>query len=126
MVEPIKKAAKKAVKSAAAKSPVKKRAKNVIPASLEPSTPSPLRPRGRNAPAFLNTPFRVAFAALSSLAVLVAFAAGDYFGQFRHRSIVDQSINQVIAGESQSLKKSELERAAIEAVLKATGDQWAN
>ena len=126
MVEPIKKAAKKAVKSAAAKSPVKKRAKNVIPASLEPSTPSPFRPRGRNAPAFLNTPFRVAFAALSSLAVLVAFAAGDYFGQFRHRSIVDQSINQVIAGESQSLKKSELERAAIEAVLKATGDQWAN
>jgi carboxyl-terminal processing protease len=117
MAEPIKRAAKKAVKSAVAKK---------APTKTIPTAPSPLAPRERKTPAFLNTPFRVAFAAVSSLAVILAFAAGDYFGQFRHRSIVDQSIRQVIAGESQSLKKSELERAAIEAVLKATGDQWAN
>jgi carboxyl-terminal processing protease len=117
MAEPIKRAAKKVAKSTAVKK---------APAKTIPTAPSPLAPRERKTPAFLNTPFRVAFAAISSLAVILAFAAGDYFGQFRHRSIVDQSIRQVIAGESQSLKKSELERAAIEAVLKATGDQWAN
>jgi carboxyl-terminal processing protease len=121
MAEPIKRAAKKVAKSAVAK----KAPAKTIPTS-PPTSPSPLAPRERKTPAFLNTPFRVAFAAISSLAVILAFAAGDYFGQFRHRSIVDQSIRQIIAGESQSLKKSELERAAIEAVLKATGDQWAN
>ncbi|CAB4542081.1 MAG: PDZ domain-containing protein [Actinobacteria bacterium] len=131
MVEPIKKAAKKVAKSAAAKgsvikSEVKKSAKKSASPSPDISITSPLRPRERKVPVFLNSPFRVAFAAIASLAVIVAFAAGDYFGQYRHRSIVDQSINQVLAGESQSLNKSELERAAIEAVLKATGDQWAN
>jgi hypothetical protein len=69
MAEPIKRAAKKAVKSAVAKK---------APAKTIPVTPSPLVPRERKTPAFLNTPFRVAFAAVSSLAVILAFAAGDY------------------------------------------------
>ena len=112
MAEPIKKAAKKAVKKAPAKS---------IPAA-----PSPLTPKQKKTPAFLNTPFRVAFAAISSLAVILAFAAGDFTSRMRHKSIVDQTISQVVSREDSSNKKSQLERAAIEAVLKATGDQWAN
>ena len=117
MAEPIKKAAKKSVKSAVAKK---------APANSIPKAPSPLSPRERKTPAFLNTPFRVAFAAIASLAVILAFAAGDFVGQQRHKSVVDESIKKVLAHDAKILKKSELERAAIEAVLKATGDQWAN
>lgn len=105
----------------------KKTAKKVTKPSAKPVVEdSPLLPSSRKTPAFLNTPFRVAFAAIASLAVILAFAAGDFVGQQRHKSVVDESIKKVLARDEKALKKSELERAAIEAVLKATGDQWAN
>jgi carboxyl-terminal processing protease len=105
----------------------KKTAKKVTKPSAKPAVEaSPLLPSSRKTPAFLNTPFRVAFAAIASLAVILAFAAGDFVGQQRHKSVVDESIKKVLARDEKALKKSELERAAIEAVLKATGDQWAN
>ena len=123
MAEPIKKTVRKAVKKAAKSAPTKKL--NVgSNADQYSSEISPLLPK--KTPAFLNTPFRVAFAAISSLAVIIAFAAGDFTGQMRHKSIVDQTISQVVSRESSVIKKEQLERAAIEAVLKSTGDQWAN
>jgi carboxyl-terminal processing protease len=75
---------------------------------------------------FLNTRTRVGVAAGATLAVILAFAAGDYLGQHRNKSLVDQSISQVLKHDALAPKKSELERAAIDSIIKATGDQWAN
>jgi carboxyl-terminal processing protease len=73
-----------------------------------------------------NRPERTRRAALISLSLIITFAAGDFLGNARHRSPVDQSISQVAMRDPKSPSKDVLERAAIEAVLKATGDQWAN
>ena len=75
---------------------------------------------------FLNTPTRVAIAGGTSLAMILAFAAGDFVGQHRNKSLVDQSISEVLKHDALAPKKSELERAAINSIIKATGDQWAN
>jgi carboxyl-terminal processing protease len=75
---------------------------------------------------FLSTPNRVGIAAGTSLAIILAFAAGDYIGQHRNTSLVDQSIAQVLKHDALAPKRSELERAAIDSIIKATGDQWAN
>jgi carboxyl-terminal processing protease len=67
-----------------------------------------------------------ATAAIASFAIILAFALGDYVGQSRNRSPVEQSISKILTKNPTPLKRSTLERAAIEAVLKASGDQWAN
>jgi len=77
-------------------------------------------------PKFDTLKLRVDFIAVGAFAILVAFIIGDLVGQTRHKSVIDQSISQVLKHDSKKLNKSELERAAIEAVLKSTGDQWAN
>ncbi len=63
---------------------------------------------------------------IAILALLIAFTAGEIFGHSRDKSSVDESITQVIKKDPNSPDRKVLERAAIEAVLKATGDQWAN
>ncbi len=60
------------------------------------------------------------------LALLIAFTAGEIVGHSRDKSSVDESITQVLKKDPNSPARKVLERAAIEAVLKATGDQWAN
>ena len=67
-----------------------------------------------------------ATAAIASFAIILAFALGDYVGQSRNKSPVEQSISKILAKSPTPLKRNTLERAAIEAVLKASGDQWAN
>ena len=67
-----------------------------------------------------------ATAAIASLAIILAFALGDYVGQSRNKSPVEQSITKILAKNPTPPKRNVLERAAIEAVLKASGDQWAN
>jgi carboxyl-terminal processing protease len=67
-----------------------------------------------------------ATAAIASFAIILAFALGDYVGQSRNKSPVEQSISKILAKSPTPLKRDTLERAAIEAVLKASGDQWAN
>jgi len=67
-----------------------------------------------------------ATAAITSLAIILAFAIGDYVGQSRQKSPVEQSISKILTKNPTPTKRSVLERAAIEAVLKASGDQWAN
>jgi carboxyl-terminal processing protease len=60
------------------------------------------------------------------LSLLIAFTAGEIVGHSRDKSAVDESITQVLKKDPNSPQRSVLERAAIEAILKATGDQWAN
>ena len=67
-----------------------------------------------------------ATAAITSLAIILAFALGDYVGQSRNKSPVEQSISKILTKNPTPLKRSVLEQAAIEAALKASGDQWAN
>ena len=67
-----------------------------------------------------------ATAAIASFAIILAFALGDYVGQSRNKSPVEQSISKILTKSPSELNRNTLERAAIEAVLKASGDQWAN
>ena len=67
-----------------------------------------------------------ATAAITSLAIILAFAFGDFVGRIRNVSPVEQSISKILTKNPTPLKRSVLEQAAIEAVLKASGDQWAN
>ena len=64
--------------------------------------------------------------AIVSLLLIITFAIGDFVGQSRIRTPVDEAINKVISKGDKPADKSILQRAAIEAVLKASGDQWAN
>jgi len=65
-------------------------------------------------------------AAIFSLLIILTFGIGDYVGQHRHNSTVDETISNILKKDTHAPAKGILERAAIEAVLKATGDQWAN
>ena len=67
-----------------------------------------------------------ATAAIASLAIILAFALGDFVGQSRNKSPVEQSITKILTKNPNPPKRNVLERAAIEAALKASGDQWAN
>ena len=69
---------------------------------------------------------RVALAGLLSLTLLGGIAAGDYIGQSRHRSTVDEALSTVVKKDPLAPKRAVLERAAIEAILKASGDRWSN
>ena len=64
--------------------------------------------------------------AIISLLLIITFAVGDFVGQSRIRTPVDEAISQVLSKGEKQVDKSILQRAAIEAVLKASGDQWAN
>ena len=64
--------------------------------------------------------------AVVTLLMILTFAFGDFVGQSRIRTPVDEAISKVITNGDRQVKKSILQRAAIEAVLKASGDQWAN
>jgi carboxyl-terminal processing protease len=65
-------------------------------------------------------------AAFLSITIILAFAVGDQVGQARHKSPVDEAISKVLTKDARGASKDVLQRAAIDAVLKATGDQWAN
>jgi carboxyl-terminal processing protease len=67
-----------------------------------------------------------ATAAVASFAIILSFAIGDYVGQSRDKSPVEESISKILAKNPTPLKRDNLERAAIEGALKASGDQWAN
>ena len=67
-----------------------------------------------------------ATAAVASFAIILSFGIGDYVGQSRNKSPVEESISKILAKNPTPLKRNNLERAAIEGALKASGDQWAN
>jgi len=67
-----------------------------------------------------------ATAAIASFAIILSFAIGDYVGQSRNKSPVEESISKILTKNPTPLERDNLERAAIEGALKASGDQWAN
>ena len=67
-----------------------------------------------------------ATAAIASLAIILSFALGDFVGQSRNKSPVEQSITKILTKNPTPPQRKVLERAAIEAVLKASGDEWGN
>ena len=70
---------------------------------------------------------RVLIAGVSILAVLAAFEVGQAYQQHKHpQTLVDQAITRVTSGDPGSPQAGVLNQAAIEAILKATGDQWSN
>ena len=64
--------------------------------------------------------------AIISLALILTFAAGDYFGQNRVRTPIDEALSKLVSKGTKSVPKEILQRAAIDGLLKASGDQWAN
>lgn len=65
----------------------------------------------------------------TSIAILITslvFAIGIQVGESRNSSSVDEAIRSVIESSAKEIDRDVLERAAIEGVLKASGDEWAN
>ena len=73
----------------------------------------------------INQNFFNKLLALIVIASLV-FAIGVQVGQNRQSSVVDNAIDTLISNRPDKVNRGILERAAIEAALKASGDAWAN
>jgi carboxyl-terminal processing protease len=56
----------------------------------------------------------------------LVFATGIQVGESRNSSSVDEAIKSVVESSAKDIDRDVLERAAIEGVLKASGDEWAN
>ena len=56
----------------------------------------------------------------------LVFAIGIQVGESRNSSSVDEAIRSVVESSAKEIDRDVLERAAIEGVLKASGDEWAN
>jgi carboxyl-terminal processing protease len=70
---------------------------------------------------------RALIAGVSILAVIAAFEVGQAYQQQKHpQTLVDQAIKRVTSGDPRSPQAGVLNQAAIEAILKTTGDQWSN
>jgi len=56
----------------------------------------------------------------------IVFGLGVQIGKMNSSALVDQAINEILANQPDVTDRVVLERAAIEAALKASGDEWAN
>jgi carboxyl-terminal processing protease len=65
-------------------------------------------------------------ALLAILITSLVFAIGIQVGESRNSSSVDEAIRSVVESSAKEIDRDVLERAAIEGVLKASGDEWAN
>ncbi len=78
----------------------------------------------------LRKSWRFRYAFISTFFIVVpalSYAAGYLVSNSKHQpSIVDQAISRVSTGDPHSPTEVLLQRAAIEAVLKATKDRWSN
>jgi carboxyl-terminal processing protease len=63
---------------------------------------------------------------LSILIISLVFAIGRQVGESGSSSFVDEAIRSVVESSAKEIDRDVLERAAIEGVLKASGDEWAN
>lgn len=63
---------------------------------------------------------------LAILITSLVFAIGIQVGESRNSSSVDEAIRSVVESSAKEIDRDVLERAAIEGVLKASGDEWAN
>jgi carboxyl-terminal processing protease len=99
------------------------RSKTVI--EVQPSkvidSPETLNSRQR-----LTNPDQLRKAVLAILITSLVFATGIQVGESRNSSSVDEAIKSVVESSAKDIDRDVLERAAIEGVLKASGDEWAN
>ena len=74
----------------------------------------------------LTNPDLLRKAVLAILITSLVFAIGIQVGESRNSSSVDEAIKSVVESSAKDIDRDVLERAAIEGVLKASGDEWAN
>ena len=74
----------------------------------------------------ITNPDQLRKAVLAVLITSLVFAIGIQVGESRSSSSVDEAIKSVVESGAKDIDRDVLERAAIEGVLKASGDEWAN
>ena len=74
----------------------------------------------------LTNPDQLRKAVLAILITSLVFAIGIQVGESRNSSSVDEAIKSLVESSAKDIDRDVLERAAIEGVLKASGDEWAN
>ena len=74
----------------------------------------------------ITNPDQLRKAVLAVLITSLVFAIGIQVGESRNSSSVDEAIKSVVESSAKDIDRDVLERAAIEGVLKASGDEWAN
>lgn len=83
-------------------------------------------PEAINSRQRLTNPDQLRKAVLAILITALVFAIGIQVGESRNSSSVDEAIKSVVESSAKDIDRDVLERAAIEGVLKASGDEWAN
>ena len=83
-------------------------------------------PEAINSRQRLTNPDQLRKAVLAVLITSLVFAIGIQVGESRNSSSVDEAIKSVVESGAKDIDRDVLERAAIEGVLKASGDEWAN
>ena len=83
-------------------------------------------PETLNSQQRLTNPDQLRKAVLAILITSLVFAIGIQVGESRNSSSVDEAIKSVVESSAKDIDRDVLERAAIEGVLKASGDEWAN
>ena len=83
-------------------------------------------PETTNSRQRLTNPDQLRKAVLAILITSLVFAIGIQVGESRSSSSVDEAIKSVVESGAKDIDRDVLERAAIEGVLKASGDEWAN
>ena len=83
-------------------------------------------PEAINSRQRITNPDQLRKAVLAVLITSLVFAIGIQVGESRNSSSVDEAIKSVVESSAKDIDRDVLERAAIEGVLKASGDEWAN
>ena len=83
-------------------------------------------PEAINSRQRITNPDQLRKAVLAILITSLVFAIGIQVGESRSSSSVDEAIKSVVESGAKDIDRDVLERAAIEGVLKASGDEWAN
>jgi carboxyl-terminal processing protease len=83
-------------------------------------------PEAINSRQRITNPDQLRKAVLAILITSLVFAIGIQIGESRNSSSVNEAIKSVVESSAKDIDRDVLERAAIEGVLKASGDEWAN
>ena len=103
--------------------PTSLKAKTTNEVNLPKVADSPVAIKSRQK---ITNPDLLRRAVLAILVTSLVFAAGIQVGESRNSTSVDEAIKSVVTSSAKQIDRELLERAAIEGVLKASGDEWAN
>ncbi|NCV45043.1 MAG: PDZ domain-containing protein, partial [Actinobacteria bacterium] len=102
-------------------SSIKTRTRSEVEAPIQVDSYSRVYSQGK-----IITPDLLRKSAIALLITSLVFAIGIQVGESRNSSSVDEAIKSVVESSAKDIDRDVLERAAIEGVLKASGDEWAN